>query len=162
MKLPSKATSSAVPPEILLFPTPTGNSAMEPWICCRPFSGCGNSRQNCGKMQQRFSAIQLFCLFETSVRSERILIRAGRTDVTRSCADNGCRKISAVFCSSSCFPRFIFLHLTHLDQWSALFLQIWPCNHYRPDIWIFRYLIHNIKHKLFQNGSQSSCTGSAL
>jgi len=51
-------------------------------------------------MQQRFSAIQLFCLFETSVRAERTLVRTERTDVTRSCADNGCRKIEAVFCNS--------------------------------------------------------------
>ena len=60
-------------------------------------------------MQQRFSAIQLFCLFETSVRAERTLVRTERTDVTRSCADNGCRKIEAVFCNSLLNPVFTLL-----------------------------------------------------
>ena len=70
-------------------------------------------------MQQPFSAIQLFCLFETSVRAERTLVRTERTDVTRSCADNGCRKIEAVFCNS---PHFL-TSLYYLGSLKELFRE---------------------------------------
>ena len=52
------------------------------------------------KYSSRFSVIQLFGLFKTSVRAERTSVRAERTDVTRSCRQRIQRKIELYFAAT--------------------------------------------------------------
>ena len=45
-------------------------------------------------------------------------------------------------------------HTPHLDPWSALFFNIGPGDGHPANVIVFWYLIHDIQHKLFDDGTQ--------